>query len=545
MLSTLIKLGEQLSDGRGEWDDIIDFPNIAKEKEKDIKCYVAELVFDLDSNTVYVSPELRQYEEQVCFKFKNIKIQVGNNKAIYCCVESGKTEQIRKTFFGTIDSRGKLPVQGQFQELINKDYPQFSNSLLANLLPKIFSLNNVFEEKYTVIKESKRQKERIIDEKLFVESFNLGYTNKVVLIFTSVICSSLGITEVTPISDIEGYDGFLKTKFLEKKQNTSKGKNIQRLCYATGKILDDVTEVEFSDRYSLNKMFVKETKNFAVGFDKNNFGINYQVNAGNQLYLSRASKYLLEHQKIRIAGIDHCIIPQFLKHTTIDLKYILTGIMKKTELLFQTEEFDEIVTAIENETEAPYWITYLAFESDGKFFKTINEIKDISKIHFYKLIEQIRRIDIYFRNDLNYAVDWQSVMMNYGKSSIFNLSTIYSLVPIRKDKEKKNEVLAIFKLIFENRKIDSIKIYKHFCDLILCHRYKRYETFKNIKKYDDQYFDFAVRDSVFKYLALITFLKRTKEGEYCNIDKRQLSYPRVKEQREPYYADEEYYYGIR
>lgn len=56
MLSTLIKLGEQLSDGRGEWDDIIDFPNIAKEKEKDINCYVAELVFDLDLNTVYISP---------------------------------------------------------------------------------------------------------------------------------------------------------------------------------------------------------------------------------------------------------------------------------------------------------------------------------------------------------------------------------------------------------------------------------------------------------------------------------------------------------
>lgn len=37
MLNTLIKLGEQLIDGRGEWDDIIDFPNIAKEKEKNIK----------------------------------------------------------------------------------------------------------------------------------------------------------------------------------------------------------------------------------------------------------------------------------------------------------------------------------------------------------------------------------------------------------------------------------------------------------------------------------------------------------------------------
>lgn len=45
--------------------------------------------------------------------------------------------------------------------------------------------------------------------------------------------------------------------------------------------------------------------------------------------------------------------------------------------------------------------------------------------------------------------------------------------------------------------------------------------------------------------ALITFLKRTKDGEYAKIDKSALAYPRVKEQREPYYYEEEYYYGLR
>ncbi|MDP2755231.1 MAG: hypothetical protein Q8P40_12705 [Nitrospirota bacterium] len=45
--------------------------------------------------------------------------------------------------------------------------------------------------------------------------------------------------------------------------------------------------------------------------------------------------------------------------------------------------------------------------------------------------------------------------------------------------------------------------------------------------------------------SLITFLKRTKDGEYAKIDERQFAYPRAKEQREPYYNGEEYYYGIR
>ena len=44
--------------------------------------------------------------------------------------------------------------------------------------------------------------------------------------------------------------------------------------------------------------------------------------------------------------------------------------------------------------------------------------------------------------------------------------------------------------------------------------------------------------------ALITFLKRTKDGEYAKIDRSALAYPRVKGQREPYY-EEEYYYSLR
>jgi hypothetical protein len=45
--------------------------------------------------------------------------------------------------------------------------------------------------------------------------------------------------------------------------------------------------------------------------------------------------------------------------------------------------------------------------------------------------------------------------------------------------------------------------------------------------------------------ALITFLKRTKEGNYAKIAKSSLTYPRVKEQRELSYNEEEYYYSLR
>ncbi len=48
-----------------------------------------------------------------------------------------------------------------------------------------------------------------------------------------------------------------------------------------------------------------------------------------------------------------------------------------------------------------------------------------------------------------------------------------------------------------------------------------------------------------KEKSLTTFLKRTKDGEYAKIDKSSLAYTRVKEQREPYYNEEEYYHSLR
>lgn len=509
MLDTLIKLGSQLSHNRGEWDDIIDYPNIQKEKDKSIKLYVAELIFDLDKCDIYLNPSLKEYDEdKSCLDFKNIKIQGGNNKAIYACVESGKLEQIRKTFFGITDSKGNAPTLGQFQEAISKDFPQFSTTTLGLLLPKIFSLAPLFIEKFTVEKESKKQVERLIDEKLLTSTVLQSTSSKVILFYTSVVSPSDGILKATPISKIEGFEEFMKAKFLDKGKKQASSETSPKLCYATGILNTDVSEVNFADRYSLNKMFVKETKNYASFFDKNSFGLNYQVSNNNQLLLSRASKYLLDNQKIRIAGIDHCIIPQFLHKEQVDIQFITKGIFQKSELLFDIKSFDSLVTSAEYETDAPFWITFLAFESDGNFFKTINEIKDVSKFHFYKIIETFDEVNDFFKDDLQDAVDWLSVMTDYGKQHRFNLASIYSIIPIRKDKEKKNEVLSLFKLMFENRQIDIQKLFKHFCDLILCHRYKRHEAFKNVKKYDDQYFDFAIRDSVFKYFALIQSLKQ-------------------------------------
>ncbi len=57
--------------------------------------------------------------------------------------------------------------------------------------------------------------------------------------------------------------------------------------------------------------------------------------------------------------------------------------------------------------------------------------------------------------------------------------------------------------------------------------------------------DKKIKERELEEKALLTFLQRTKEGEYATIAKCSMRFIREKEQREPIYNDEEYYYSIR
>lgn len=123
MLDTLIRIGKHLSEGRGEWDDIIDVPDITEEQAKGITPLTAQLLFDLDANEVVLErAQVKVFEPRDAYDYKNVKIQGGNNKAIYTTVYPKKSfDQIRKTFFGQTDKTGNPPSQGQFTEAIDKD----------------------------------------------------------------------------------------------------------------------------------------------------------------------------------------------------------------------------------------------------------------------------------------------------------------------------------------------------------------------------------------------------------------------------------------
>ncbi|WP_165840872.1 TM1802 family CRISPR-associated protein [Larkinella punicea] len=516
MLQTLIRIGQQLSQNRGDWDDILDSPKIETETKKGdpITNYVIPLIFNLDERRVEFGGLLEYDPDESPERFFNIKIQGGNNKAIYTCAEWKKLEQLRKTFFGIPDKRGTEPDRGQFTDAIETSFADLRTTPLYETLNEIFTLRNEFENRFNLLNNTKltdTDKEQLSDdEKRFLKAIALRPSERFALVVAQVVWSEKGFAKPTLFSQIDGYQHFLKKKF-PRKDKLEKTNTDEKLCYATGEHASNVGLFKrvIRGRATITDMFVTETKNYAssLGTTETAFVKAYQVGAETQLYLERSSKYLIENYTTRIAGIKHCIIPHLLSWDDADVETTLRTLSRESDLLFQFKTYQEIVGDLEIETANPYWISFLAFESGkGEFFKTINVIKDVSRTHFERLIGAFRKLNNEWKAVS--GINWTSIM-SMGKEQtplVFNLFTVYAMIPVRRDKEKKNEALNLFKQVLEKRPVERAKLFGYFKELILCHYYGRYAGYTNIRENTE--FDFAIRNAVFQYLAFIQILKQ-------------------------------------
>ena len=505
MLDTLLKIGQWQSEGVGEWDRFLVKLKVEYEDKKGnfIKNYTLPIIFDLDKMEVVVeASNLKEYDQSDILEFKALKIQGGNNKAIYATVPSSKFIQLYKTFFGK--EGNEKAEEGELMETINKGFSQFQETKLYSILQKIF----VLKEKFVSIATYEDTKNKKISSKAIEETLKLQKNENLTLIYVEIKASDFGIKKSIPLAKLQDYNDFLTLKFIGSRVDKSSPISSKTsLCYVSGELDSEVNVPDLSNRYSLNKMFVTETRNYASFFNRANFNINYQVSKDNQEKLDYASTFLLDKYKTRIANIDHVIIPQFLSKSNIDIELTLNGIKKKSDLLFNFKALEAIKEDIRMETEDIFWISFVAFESDGNFFKSTEIIKDVSQFHFQKVLKTFHDINWELKDE-NF-VNWDSVITEFGtKDRFFNLNSIYALIPIRKDKVKKNVALDLFKAILENRKVDRQHLFVHFKDLILCHYYQRYNSYTNIPKSSPDYFRKTVRDIVFKYLAFFKVLEK-------------------------------------
>ena len=523
MLQTLLKLGQQGSRNRGEWDDLLKDPKPETENKKgdSIISYCLPVRFDLDAEELSLG-DLREYEGMESVRrWLNLAVAGGNNPSVYVCVDGRKNlGQFTKTFFGKNDTAEK----GELLSELSK-YPGLDATPLADVLRRVI----VLREKYLarVMNEKGEIKLNKLTEKL-----NLKSTEQVVLVFAEVKATALDLPEFTPfvqvvdgqMQAVSGYAEFIRARF--KPERAAAGED--RLCHATGQAHADVRELSIANRYSLNSMFVKTTLHYAPLFAKADFDKNYQVSDAAQVLLERGSKLLLDGYKVRIAGIDHLLLPKLLSTDTTPVEMKLPRLNRKADLLFQ---FQKKVTAtidqLEEEDPDVYWITFLGFESDGNFFKTINLIEDVSQTYFSQLLLAFQRLDQQWGQAPE--LPWAQVMGPLD----FNLFSVYGLIPVRKDKEKRNAALLLFKQILERRPIARRALFEHFRDLVLCHRYRRYEAYGNVynnpndKLSKAQAFDFAVRNAVYQYLALFSIL--TQFNLLTDMEENPVAAPETEE----------------
>lgn len=517
MLDTLVKIGKWQSQGKSEWDRFLDFPKVEIEDRHGNKItnYTLSIIFDLNENEVVISQgNLKEYDDKDVKSSKGVKLKSSGSKKISTALPSKKLNQLYITFFGKPEEDDE---KGNLYEAIEKDFPEILDGQFKSLLQDIFLLKEHFREQ---IETTKENGDKEIDIKEINKTFELNKNEKIIYLICKVKSSKYGFDNPTSFSNISQYADFLERMYLPTEADNSKNQKIKKLCYASNGLNDDVEAFSLDERFSFNKMFVTTTQNYANQFSEKNFGKNYQASLKNQEYLDVGSKYLLNNgYVVRIANLEHLILPEFLSNSKIDLDLALEGINRKSELLFNRslEKLDFFNKTIKDElkSDEPFWINFIAFDKGGKkYFKTTETIKDISKFHFENLLITLSEVSKRFENFS--FIDWGEVMTTKIEEELvqtnFNFSTLYRIIPIKEKSGTnpilKNRALILFKSILENRRVEKEKLYHYFIELILCHYYRRYESYTNVDWYSEKNFYFAVRDSVFKYLAFFQLLKK-------------------------------------
>lgn len=480
MLTTLVKLGKELSEGRSKWEDIILVPNVPLQNKKGdpITNYVIEIIFDIDNQEVIISKEnLHLYDpERSPFELMLLKTQSRRGKKNFVTVEAKKTDAFKQTF------------DGDFIDEVNNKTPNLVSSDFFEALTLIKELINSQEAMTEKINNTKKGDK--ISKDYINKQLALNNNEKLILCYASIKCSKLKIDNVCKLIELEGYSNYIEQKLFTPNIDESNDK--EKLCYISNESSKQSRQPTFSERFNINYMYQSTTKNYANDFKDKNYYRNYQIDLNVEKYLDRASEYLLKNHQIQIAGISHVIIPQFLSSTEIEFKHALKKIERNAELLFKSREMLGFTESIEDETDDLFWMTFATYESDGNYFKIINQIKDVSNLHFITTIKAFRLINKEYEEYIN-------------SKFTFNLNSIYHLIPERKsDKAKRNKSLVLFKQILEKRTIDVQQIFEYFTEYILCHRFERYNGYPNI--YKNSNFDFAIKNGVSQFSALIEVL---------------------------------------
>lgn len=470
MLSTLATIGEKLLEGKGDWARLCSEPKYDPNK----KSWVVPILLDLYANGVYLLETRKKIfkpdESAISYRYVNTGLWGPRGKK--CCVscEPKNFAMLKESLFGKSEEEA-----GSMAKAYDEFYADGKTTEFRTALTQVEKLSDKMEE---------------FDLAAFKKELNFGSGDEAVLFYVIIKSDKIKNGEPTPIFDLEGYEDFIKGKFLKDV-----GK--QGVDYLTGLPADKVSEAVFSSRYNINKVFQTTTFNYASEFNDKAFSNNFQSDPSRLAYLDKASDYVLNKKsfKVNIAGLPHIVLPHYLEKdlSEIDIDGLQDFLKTSGELLFSSSDLEKGVRRELPKVDL-FWMNYMAYETDGNSFKIINHIKDVNSLHLANVVNAFKDAGHIFRDYI-------------GGKFAFNLQSVYWIIPVREGgKEKRNEALVLFKEILEQREIKEEILFEHFTKMILCHRYERYRQYQY--KSSQSNFDFAAKDAVFKYSALIYALKK-------------------------------------
>lgn len=468
MLNTLHKIGEQLLEGQGIWARVVTEPKYDPDKTN----WVCPILFDcIEKEIRFLKNDMELFEkDKSILEHRYIDSECWGRRGKKCAltIEPKKFQMLEETLFGK--KEGSL---GSMMESVQDFDPELEETSFFSALE--------------VINKQLSDYRSVLDLQELKDELNFGRDEEVVLFYSIIKSDDINNGEPTKLTSLDGYKDFIIGKFATP-EGLEKGIN-----YINGNSSEEVIEATFSGRYNIHKVFQTTASNYASGFS--DFKKNFQSSPDTLAALDKASEYILEHLQTRIAGVSHIIVPSFLSKdlNKFDVDETELFLKNESDLLFK---YQPLQTAIEKEFSGVdvFWVNYIAFESDGNSFKIMNHIKDVNSHYLRKVIEAFAWAGIEFKRFI-------------GDKYRFNLQSVYFIIPVRDgQKSKKNKALNFFKSILEQQKIDSDLLYQNFIELTLCYWYGRYRAFQNIKERES--FDYAVKDAVFKYSALIYALKK-------------------------------------
>jgi CRISPR-associated protein Csh1 len=488
MLNLLYKFGLKLEQSDDLEKILIDPPK----EEKDVKYYNVGILIDLDENKVVLDPQyLSEYDGANSIKkFLATKSIIGNQRKFYLTVDGkgyGKLVGTLHNDKSSCDLKIRLLQHGDFfiettiYKVAEKIEQNFSTFGYLNLYPQVLIKDQVLQ----------------FNEECFLSGIQqlLGFKakNSVMIYYLLIKDTSFGLETPTLASAIDGYIDLVKNELLPQDSDT------EGFCYVSGKVEPNLLVGGDFSANNLTKIFVTTTINYASEFKESNFSKNYSLSKKSKEVIEYASNYLMKNLKINIAGIPHLLIPEFPFGFDKDVEYEVAQFKKVNDIVFNTKEFSSAIEYFKeaNDLEqSVFWFNYFGFESDKASFKLVNRIKDVNSENLIKLSK------LFINNSIK--------ILKKAPKFVYNLRTIYNIIPVKNSDISKNPALDMIDAILENKSIDIYNIFSNFKELALYHyldRGKVKGSYKNIfPQSDPKYFDFNIKDAVNNYLILIKTL---------------------------------------